>query len=133
SKQLYQPFAIDDQSCQHVLNLHLQASPIAHATPRVPADQLRQLPLDAGMFPAHRVIRGGLRPLPRPLVLRLALTLDDGATPLGVGFDTLGAYRTRTALGDREGKAPAVPPLCAPPGNGRAPTPRAHFIPPRVA
>src|SRR5215470_17470829 len=81
------------------------------------------------MLPAHRLICGGLRPLPRPLVLRLVVTLDDGATPLGVGFDTLSAHRTRTALGDRESKAPAVPSLGALPGPGSAPTRTAPFIP----
>src|SRR5262249_12197239 len=48
---------------------------------------------------------------------------------LGVGFDTLGAHRTRTALGDREGKAPAMPPLGALPGAGSGPAWTAHFIP----
>ena len=94
-----------------------------------PKTTVSQLPLNARMFPAHRVIFGGLRPLPRPLVLRLVVTLDDGATPLGVGFDTLSAYRTRTALGDREGKAPAVPPLGALLGTGSGPTRTAYFIP----
>src|SRR5262245_62863212 len=95
----------------------------------MPAHQLGQFSLDAGMLPAHRVIFGGLRPLPRRLVLHLIVTLDDGAAPLGVGFDTLGAHRTRTALGDRESKAPAVPPLgsLAVAGSGSAWT--AHFIP----
>src|SRR5215813_12539615 len=81
------------------------------------------------MLPAHRLICGGLRPLPRPLVLRLVVTLDDGATPLGIGFDTLGAHRTRTALGDRESKAPAVPPLGSLAVAGSGPTRTADFIP----
>src|SRR5215510_16197491 len=81
------------------------------------------------MLPAHRLICGGLRPLPRPLVLCLVVALEDGAAPLGVGFNTLGAHRTRTALGDREGKAPAVPPLGALPGAGSGPARTAHFIP----
>src|SRR5215813_10084014 len=81
------------------------------------------------MLPAHRMIFGGLRPLPRPLVLRLIVTLNDGAAPLGVRFDTLGAHRTRTALGDREGQAPAVPPLGSLPGAGGGTARTAHFIP----
>src|SRR5262249_55109243 len=84
---------------------------------------------DARMLAEHCVICGRLRPLPRPLVLRLVITLDDGATPLGVGFDTLGAHRTRTALGDREGKAPAVPPLGSLAVAGSGPTRTADFIP----
>src|SRR5215470_1683508 len=81
------------------------------------------------MLPAHRLICGGLRPLPRRLVLRLIVTLDDGAAPLGVGFDTLSAHRTRTALGDREGKAPAVPPHGPLAVAGSGPAWTAHFIP----
>src|SRR2546426_4746419 len=92
-------------------------------------DSTTQLPLDAGMLSAHRVIVGGLRPLPRRVVLCFVVVLDDGAAPLGGGFDPLGAHRTRTALGDREGKAPAVPPLGALPGAGGGTARTAHFIP----
>src|SRR5262249_11191662 len=81
------------------------------------------------MLPAHRMIFGGLRPLPRPLVLRLIVTLNDGAAPLGVRFDTLSTHRTRTALGDREGKARAVPPLGWLRGGVSGPAWTAHFIP----
>src|SRR5690349_3958411 len=81
------------------------------------------------MLTAYRVIFGGLRSLPRPLVLRFIVTLDDGAAPLGVGFDTLSAHWTHPALAERESEPPAVPPLGSLAGAGRGPARTAHLVP----
>ena len=76
-KEFDDPFAIDDHGGQQILNLHAQASPIAHAPPVMPADQVGQFPFDAGMLPPHGLILSGLRPVLRRVVLRGIITLGD--------------------------------------------------------
>lgn len=59
TEQFDDPFALDDGGSQHVLHLHPQSSPIPHSSPVVPADQLRQLALNApearGVYPDMRL------------------------------------------------------------------------------
>src|SRR5215813_2580049 len=129
TKQFDDPFAIDDYGGQQVLNLHSQSPPIAYPSPGVPADQFRQLPLDARMLAAHLLIGGRLRALLRSPVLRFVGVLEHGAAPLGFWFETPCSQGTRAALGGAEAELPAVPPPGALARAGRHTARTAHFIP----